>query len=77
MHEKFNFNYNTEEADYDTVTQVYTNIVGGAVMAMGLKYAGTGDQMVKETIINELTKLKAMKVVSVEFINDLAYKNCL
>jgi hypothetical protein len=50
----FNFNYNTEDADYDTVTQVYTNIVGGAIMGMGLKYAGTGDQKAKETIIKEL-----------------------
>lgn len=54
VHERFNFNYNTEEADYDTVTQVYTNIVGGAVMAMGLKYAGTGDLGVKHTILQEV-----------------------
>ncbi len=47
VHNKYAFNYNTEEADYDTVTQVYTSITAGGVMALGIKYAGTGEQKVK------------------------------
>jgi hypothetical protein len=44
---------------------------------MGLKYAGTGDEKAKETIIKELCKLKEMKTIGVEHINDLAFKNYL
>lgn len=35
--------YNIEEIDYHTVNLIYANIIGGCVMAMGFKYAGTCD----------------------------------
>jgi hypothetical protein len=30
------------------------NIIGGCIMAMGLKYAGTGDKKAVETIMGEI-----------------------
>jgi len=35
--------YNIEEIDFHTVNLIYVNIIGGCVMTMGLKYAGTCD----------------------------------
>lgn len=77
VHNKYAFNYNTEEADYDTVTQVYTSITAGGVMALGIKYAGTGDQKVRQVILGEIKQLQEMKVIGAEFINDPFYKNYL
>jgi hypothetical protein len=36
--------YNIEEIDFHTVNLIYSNIIGGCVMTMGLKYAGTCDE---------------------------------
>ena len=43
IHDRYYLVYNVEEIDFSTVTSVYLNIIGGAIMAMGIKYAGTGD----------------------------------
>jgi len=44
-------------------------------MALGLKYSGTGDTSVKQIILDELARLKALKVIKPELINDPQYKN--
>ena len=46
IHDRYYLVYNVEEIDFGTVTAVYLNIIGGTIMAMGIKYAGTGDQTV-------------------------------
>jgi anaphase-promoting complex subunit 1 len=41
--EKYQMIYNIEEIDFHTVNLIYVNIIGGCVMSMGMKYAGTCD----------------------------------
>ena len=77
VEEKYSFIYNTDEADYDIVTQVYNNIVVGAIMALALKYSGTGDHSVKSIILDEFNRLRNLKVVKAELINDPQYKNAV
>lgn len=36
VHERYNLVYNVEEIDYNTVTLIYVQVIGGCVMAMGL-----------------------------------------
>ena len=43
VYERYYLVYNVDEIDFSTVTSIYMNIIGGCIMAMGLKYAGTGD----------------------------------
>jgi len=43
INDRYDLVYNVEEIDFSTVTSVYLNIIGGAIMSMGIKYAGTGD----------------------------------
>ncbi len=46
-------------------------------MAMGLKYAGTGNLKCVETIMREIEKFRAMKVAKTDLANDPANKNAI
>jgi hypothetical protein len=55
--------YNVAEIDYHTITTIYASVMTGAVVAMGMKYAGTGDKTAVETIKNHIQKLRLMKIL--------------
>ena len=42
VHDNYYLIYNVNEIDYHTISVVYASSLTGAVVAMGLKYAGTG-----------------------------------
>ena len=46
-------------------------------MAMGLKYAGTGDPKAVKTIISEINKMRNMKTSKCELTNDMANKSTI
>ncbi|XP_029649484.1 anaphase-promoting complex subunit 1-like [Octopus sinensis] len=41
-----------DNIDYETMSQAYCNIVGGACMAMGLKFAGTANAVAYQTLLD-------------------------
>ena len=69
--------FNVDEIDFNTVTLVYVNIIGGAILAMGLKYAGTNDKTAVETIMKEITQFRKMKISKSDLINDSQNKNSI
>jgi len=69
--------YNVEEIDFSTVTSVYCNIIGGCVLAMGLKYAGTGDTKASEVIKNEISKMRKLKTSKCDLVNDPLAKSLI
>jgi len=44
---------------------------------MALKYAGTGNMTVVNTIKQHIDHLKSMKIIKCEFANDPMNKNCI
>ena len=77
VQDKYSLVYNVDEIDFNTVSLVYCNIIGGGIMSMGLRYAGTGDQRACETIIKEIEKFKRLKIIKSELINDVSNKNAI
>ena len=77
VYEKYYFVYNVEEVDFNTVTLSYVNIIGGCILAMGLKYAGTGDKTAAQTIMNEIQKFRNMPLSKNDFIHDPNNKNAI
>lgn len=69
--------YNVSEIDYQTVTSIYVNVTTGAILAMALKYAGSGNMEVVTTIKKHIDHLKSMKVIQCLFANDPMNKNCI
>jgi anaphase-promoting complex subunit 1 len=50
VHERYYLVYNVAEIDYHTITVIFASIMTGAVVAMGMRYAGTGDKRAVQTI---------------------------
>lgn len=69
--------YNVYEIDFSTVTSVYLNIIGGCIMAIGLKYAGTGDKKAVEAIMNEIGKMRKLKTSKCDLVNDPSAKSLI
>ena len=46
-------------------------------MAMGIKYAGTGDPKAVKTIISEINKMRNMKTSKCELTNDMVNKSTI
>lgn len=44
-------------------------------MAIGLRYAGTGDKKAAEVIINEIAKMRKLKTSKCELVNDPSAKS--
>ncbi len=49
----------------------------GAILAMALKHAGSGNAQVVATIKKHIEHLKQMKIIKCEFANDPMNKNCI
>lgn len=63
MHEQYYLIYNVSEIDYQTVSSIYIGVITGAVVAMALKYAGTGDEDALNIIKNHIETLKTHKII--------------
>lgn len=65
------------EIDYHTITVIFASIMTGAVVAMGMKYAGTGDKKAVATIQWHIERLRGMKILKCELANDPNNKNSI
>lgn len=62
INQKYYLVYNTEVIDFMTVSQVYTSTLAGSLLALGVKYAGTHDENIKNLILKELDDLSRLKI---------------
>ena len=46
--------------DYETINQAYCNLIAGAALAMGLRFAGTANNQAFETLFALTKKLMAV-----------------
>jgi anaphase-promoting complex subunit 1 len=67
----------TEEIDFSGITLIYYNIIAGCVLAMAMKYAGTGNVAAKNLIISEIKKLRQLKIIKADLSSDKENKNRL
>ena len=63
VHESYYLVYNVNEIDYHTISTIYASTLTGAVMGMGMKYAGTGDAKAIAVIKEHIEKLVSMKLL--------------
>ncbi len=54
--------YNVSEIDYQTITSIYLSVITGALMAMALRFAGTGHQGVVRIIRDHIEHLRTVKI---------------
>lgn len=69
--------YDVDEIDFSGITLIYYNIIAGSVLAVALKFAGSGDTKAKNLIIGEINKLRKLKTIKNDFASDKATKNKL
>ena len=50
VYERYYLVYNVSEIDYQTITSIYLSVITGALLAMALRYAGTGNNGVVRII---------------------------
>ena len=50
VYERYYLVYNVSEIDYQTITSIYLSVITGALLAMALRYAGTGNLNVVKII---------------------------
>ncbi|CAD8214154.1 unnamed protein product [Paramecium pentaurelia] len=70
IHQKFYLVYNVEVIDFMSVSMIYTGMISGALLAMGIKYAGTHDQQIKQLMIKQIEFLVKLRISQNEFAND-------
>ena len=54
--------------DYETINQAYCNLIAGAALAMGLRFAGTANNQAFETLFALTKKLMAVSKRSVKYV---------
>jgi anaphase-promoting complex subunit 1 len=77
IYEKCYSTFNIEDIDFSGITLIYYNIIAGCILAMAMKYAGSGDIKAKNLIIEEIKKLRKLKTIKTDFSSDRATKNKL
>jgi anaphase-promoting complex subunit 1 len=77
VYERYYLVYNVSEIDYQTITTIYLSVITGAIMALSLRYAGTGSQAVVRIIRDHIEHLKGVKITKCEFANDPLNKNSI
>ena len=75
IYEKCYSTFNIEDIDFSGITLIYYNITAGCIIAMAMKYAGSGDLKAKNLIIDEIKKLRKLKTIKTDFSSDRATKN--
>lgn len=68
---------NLEEIDYSGIALIYYNSLAGSIMALGLKYSGTGNEKVKELILRYTQAILKVKTISNTFVADKAQRGQL
>ena len=66
-----------EEIDFSGITLIYHNIIAGCMLSLAMKYAGSGDLKAKSLIINEIKRLRKLKMIKTDFASDQFAKNKL
>lgn len=69
--------YNVSEIDYQTITSIYLSVLTGALLAMALRYAGTGQGSVVRLIREHIEHLRGLRITKCEFANDPLNKNTI
>ena len=77
VYERYYLVYNVSEIDYQTITTIYLAVITGALIAMALRYAGTGNQNVVKIIREHIEHLKSVKITKCDFANDPLNKNSI
>lgn len=77
IYDKCYSTFDVEEIDFSGITLIYYNVIAGAVLALAMKYAGSGDLKAKALIIEEIKKLRKVKTIKSDFCSDKATKNRL
>lgn len=77
INQKYYLVYNTEVIDFMSVAQIYTSVITGCLLALGIKFAGTHDLSIKKLILDELDNLLKLKISPNELANDPENKNNL
>ena len=50
VYERYYLVYNVSEIDYQTITTIYLSVITGAIIALSLRYSGTGNPYVVRII---------------------------
>lgn len=59
-----------EDIDFSGVALIYYSSIGGSILALGLKYAGTGNEDAKELILGYIDQLLEVELVANDFVCD-------
>lgn len=62
VYERYYLVYNVSEINYQTITSIYLSVITGALMAMAIRFAGTGHQAVVRIIRDHIDHLRAVKI---------------
>lgn len=71
---KFENTHNLNEIDYSGIALIYYNCIAGAVMALALKFSGSGNEKVKSLILSYLKKIQKVHTISNNFVCDPSHK---
>jgi hypothetical protein len=75
--ERYFFVQNVKEIDFSTSTYIYLNIIAGKMMAMSLRYAGSGDKTATQTIMEEIKRFRNLKIVQSDKLDDPKFKRSI
>jgi anaphase-promoting complex subunit 1 len=75
IHQKYYLIYNIEVIDFMSVSMIFTGIISGCLLALGVKFAGTQDEDLKKMMLEELDAMMKLRVTQCEFSNDPENKN--
>lgn len=68
---------NLDDIDYSGIALIYYNSIAGAIMALGLKYSGTGDENVKKLILKYTKSILDVKTITNCFVSDKSHRGQL
>lgn len=68
-------NRNFDNIDFHNLTVIYFNIIAGTLLALALKYAGTGDETIKAMVFANIRKIRSLEIIKNEFSISFSNKN--
>lgn len=71
---KFENTHNLNEIDYSGIALIYYNCIAGAIMALALKFSGTGNENVKRLILSYLKQIQKVETINNSFVCDPSHK---
>lgn len=70
LEELYGNTQNLDSLDYSGIALIYYNAIAGSIMALGLRYAGTGDEKVKLLILKYISQILKVKTIANNFVSD-------